>query len=381
VLDNDHPLAMEVGLGIDDQSGSTHHFGHCRHGWGATVSGSGTPGQDQWKPEELDLRRDEVQNAKRSARLQSFLGLCAAAATVIAAIGALYAAKAVNTAAEGIERQANADRLSTAISAIGGEQAAERVAGFGLLRRHVQYRLTTSKKTEDRLDAYDLYTNALDVLENYLRNPADVAAESTAEPTKPTAPSAGLGFGRPNIPYDNKYAARELQNLLKLKPQIQELYNSFEVKPPAAAVDLANVQLAEQSWAGIDFGWLGGHWFPGIDLRGANLTGSIWGASWLVGAHLQCANLEGADLRGANLTGANLSGAYLKGTDFTGANLEGTKLDGATLGKVSKTIGLPESKWPEPGVSRAEDGTGNDGIAACLDYGQYWDKPKPTKDG
>ena len=95
-----------------------------------------------------------------------------------------------------------------------------------------------------------------------------------------------------------------------------------------------------------------------------------------MGAHLQCANLEGADLRGANLTGANLSGAYLKGTDFTGANLEGTKLDGATLGKVSKTIGLPESKWPEPGVSRAEDG-----IAACLDYGQYWDKPKPTKDG
>jgi hypothetical protein len=307
---------------------------------------------------------------------------------VIAAIGALYAAKAVNTAAEGIERQANADRLSTAISAIGGEQPAERVAGFGLLRRHVQYRLTTSKNTEDRLDAYDLYTNALDVLENYLRNPADAAAELTAEPTKltaeptkPTAQSAGLGFGRPNIPYDNKYAARELQNLLRLKPQVQKLYNSFEVKPPAPGVDLANVQLAEQSWAGIDFGWLGGHYFPGIDLRGANLTRSIWGASWLVGAHLQCANLEGADLRGANLKGANLSGAYLKGTDFTGANLEGIKLKGATLGKQSKTIGIPESMWPEPGVSRADDGVGKDGIAACLDHDKYWDKSEVTQSG
>ena len=224
-------------LGIDDQSGPTHHPGHCRHGGGATVSEAGTAGQDQgtagqdqWKPEELELRRDEVKNARRSARVQSFLGLCAAAATVIAAIGALYAAKAVNTASEGIQRQANADRLSAALSAIGGEQAAERVAGFGLLRRHVQYRLTTSDTPEDRLDAYDLYTNALDVLENYLRNPAD---EATTQPTKVTAQPAGLGFGRPLIPYDNKYAARELQNLLRLKPQIQKLYNSFEVKPPA----------------------------------------------------------------------------------------------------------------------------------------------------
>jgi hypothetical protein len=36
---------------------------------------------------------------------------------------------------------------------------------------------------------------------------------------------------------------------------------------------------------------------------------------------------------------------------------------------------------PEPSVSRADDGVGNDGITACLDHQLYWDEPEPTKDG
>jgi hypothetical protein len=335
-----------------------------------TVSGPGTAGQDQWKPEELELRKRELKQARHAVQAQVAIAVCALVATMVAAYVAIQAAEAVKVAAKGIEQQADAARLSTAISAIGADQAAERVAGFGLLRRHVQDRVNASETPEERLDAYNLYTNALDVLELYLRNPPQAATEAAKEP------AAGLGFGRPSIPYDNKYAARELQSLMRLKPEIVKLQHSFEDEPPAPTVDLTEVQLTQQSWEGIDFAWLGGHYFPGIDLRGANLKNSIWGASWLVGAHLQCANLEGANLRGANLLGADLRGAYLKNTDFTEAKLEGVMLEGATLSetKGSETKGLPKSMRPKPGVSRAEIDKGEDGIENCLNYEPYWEK-------
>lgn len=338
---------------------------------GVTVSEAGTSGQDQWKPGEWELRKDEVDNARRAASAQRVVGLCAVIATAIAAIGAWQAATAVNIAAKGIERQANADRLSTAVSAIGEDQPAQRVAGFGLLRRHVEDRVNTSKTPEERLDAYNLYTNAVDVLENYLRNPPQAS-------TKPaTEPEAGLGFGRPSIPYDNKYAARELQSLMRLKPEIQRIWNSLKVKPPSPGVDLSNVELFGQSWEGIDFAWLGGRYFPGIDLRGANLRNSVWGKSILSGAHLQCANLEGASFRGANLIGADFRGAHLYQADFTGATFTDAshkeiKLDGATNWDTAR--GLPWDVQPKPGVSRAEVRKGKDGIENCLDHRQYWEK-------
>jgi hypothetical protein len=336
---------------------------------GVTVSKPQTSGQDGWKLREWELRKEEVDNARRAASAQRVVGLCAVIATAIAAIGAWEAATAVRTAAKGIEQQANADRLSTAISAIGADQAAERVAGFGLLRRHVQDRVNASKTPEERLDAYNLYTNAADVLENYLRNPPQASTEPAS--TKPaTKPEAGLGFGRPSIPYDNKYAARELQNLMSLKPEIQKLRNSLNVKTPSTGVDLSNVQLFGQSWEGIDFAWLGARYFPGIDLRGANLRNSVWGASILNGAHLQCANLEGANFRGAKLIGADLRGAHLYQADFTGATFtdaehKDIKLDGATFWETAR--GLPWSIQPKPGVSRAEIDKGEDGLEKCLD--------------
>jgi Pentapeptide repeats (8 copies) len=333
---------------------------------GVTVSGPGAPGHDPWIIEERQLRRDEVDNARQAVKAQKLVGFCAVLATAIAAFAAWQAAEAVRASAKGIEQQGRADRLSAAISSIGGDQAAQRVGGFALLRRHVEDRVNTSETPEERLDAYNLYTTALDVLETYLRNPPEASTEAAKEPT------SGLGFGRPHIPYDNKYAAGELRSLMRLKPQIEKFWNSFEVKPPRPSVDLFEVQLFQQSWEGIDFAWLGAHYFAGIDLRGANLKDSDWGASWLVGAHLQCANLEGADLRGANLIGADLRGAHLYYADFTGAKLDKVQLDGASFWDTAR--GLERVRpWPKSGVSRAKDGKGKgkDGIEECLNYPEY----------
>jgi hypothetical protein len=348
-----------------------------------TVSGPGTEGQEQWKPEELELRKEEIKQTHRAVWAQVAVAACAVVATLAAAYAAKQAADAVQIAAKGIEQQAHADRLSTAISAIGGDRAAERAAGFALLRRHVEDRVNTADSPEERLDAYNLYTSALDVLENYLRK--EESTQTTQEnstqttlvkSTQTTQEPVGLGFGRPHFPYDNKYAANELKNLLKLQREIKELRSSIEdetkVKTLAPSVDLSEVQLTQQSWEGVNFAWLGGKFFRGIDLRGANLKESIWEKSFLQDAHLQCANLEGADLRGANLIGADLRGAYLKDTDFTGAKLRAAKFKGATLWK---TKGLPKHIRPKPGVSRGPD------IDKCLDYEPYWDMPAAAPSG
>jgi uncharacterized protein YjbI with pentapeptide repeats len=330
--------------------------------WGVTVSAAGTPDQGSSKLDELELRKREVRYAGRALVLQLLVALCALGATVAAAMAARDAGTAVQVAAKGIEQQANAERLSTAISSIGGDQAAGRVAGFTLLGYHVQDRVRASDSPEERLDAYNLYTASLDVLENYLRNPSQAKAEAAEE-------SPGLGFGRPDIPYDNKYAAGELRKLMRLRPEIQQLRNSIKVESGvdtmAPTVDLANVQLAQQSWTDIDFAWLGARFFAGIDLRGANLARSKWGVSFLVGAHLQCADLKDANLQGARLEQADLRGANLEGADFTKAVLTDIQLEGATGWQQAK--GLPEELRPGPGTSRVQDG-----IDECLNDRQYW---------
>jgi hypothetical protein len=327
------------------------------------VSEPRTPDQDQWKPEELQLRKREIKQTGIGLAIQFFVALFALAATAAAAYAALKAGEAVEIAAKGIEQQADAERLSTAISAIGGDRPAQRGAGFTLLRRHVQDRVDTSDTPEEHLDAYNLYTSALDVLELYLRNQPEASTEGTQKPVV-------VGFGRPRVPYDNKYAAKELQSLMNLKPEILELQASFEVKPPAPTLDLSNVQLTGQSWPKIDFAWLGARFFPGIDLRGANLTDSIWGKSFLEGAHLQCAELKGANLREARLVNADLRGANLEGADFTNAELTGINLRGATGWEKAK--GLPEDLRPAPDISRVDAG-----IDKCLNHKPYNEPATP----
>ena len=70
--------------------------------------------------------------------------------------------------------------------------------------------------------------------------------------------------------------------------------------------------------------------FPGANLRRANLRGAN-----LQFADLRCANLRCANLWGANLGGANLWGANLRNADLGGANLRNADLGGANLRRAN----------------------------------------------
>ena len=97
--------------------------------------------------------------------------------------------------------------------------------------------------------------------------------------------------------------------------------------------------------AGIPAEQLPVEWEPGINLRGADLSGAdlrgahlrradLSGAD-LSGAHLRRADLRGADLRGAHLSGADLRWADLSGADLSGADLRGADLRWADLSRAS----------------------------------------------
>ena len=82
--------------------------------------------------------------------------------------------------------------------------------------------------------------------------------------------------------------------------------------------------------AGIPAEQLPVEWEPGINLRGADLSGAD-----LRGAHLSRADLRGAHLRRADLSGADLSGVYLRRADLRGADLRGAHLSGADLSEAN----------------------------------------------
>jgi Pentapeptide repeats (8 copies) len=302
-------------------------------------------GKPEWKDDEHRLRKDEVRSGWVSVVVQ-FLVATVALGTVVIALRATNAAReAVDTAREGIERQATEARLSTAISAIGGDQPGERVGGLALLRRHVASQVLAANESgteQRRLEAHLLYTTALRVLENYLRNPPAGQAHTDGD----------RGYGTPDVPADNVYAARELQGMMRLKSEVEELgIDALDADAslyPAPSLDLANVELRGQSWTGIDFSWLdGGHFFVGIDLRGANLAGSNWGTSSLRNAFLQCADLNGAQFIGTDLRGADLRGANISGVNFSGATVdETTKLDGVWYDGTRLPTGAPPPDLP-----------------------------------
>jgi len=323
---------------------------------------------------EAELREREVKYAGRGVWVQSLVGVCAVVATLIAAVVAYAAVKAVDTTADGIERQTNEDRLSTAIAAIGGDDAAERVGGFSLLRRHARDQLSVANgdggDDEDRLEAYSLYTVSLDVLENYLRSPPSPPTELSE--AAPEGAPARRGYGIPRISSDAEYAANEVRAMMDLKADVQQL----GMTSGSPGIDLSKAQLYGKFWRGIDFAWLGGgHVFTGIDLRGANLRDSIWGdwrttladpagGSDLTGAFLQCADLVNARLIRTTLTGTDFRGADLSGADLTGAvGLTQEQLDGATWS--DKTEGL-EGFTQTPGTPRGKD------LRTCLNNEAYW---------
>lgn len=348
--------------------------------------------EEELREQEVNTARRALRVQRRMSRVQMLVALAAVVASSAAAFAALQARSAVDAAEKGSVRQASEGQLSTAITAIGGSTATERVAGFTLLRWNVTNAVESAARTgdaTDRADAYALYATALDVLANYLRGagietgsatpaasgtPGTIADTATSPSPAPTS-AFGLGYGMPRSSRDRTvpgldafYAADALQDLLSLESDVKKL------KPSAAAalgVDLAYVELWGQRWYGVRFDWLGGHYLNGIDLRAADLGDSRWGTSSLVGAYLQCADLSGADLRYTNLTdadlrGANLTGTKLQGAIVTGAHFEGATLTGVSMNGVIGSAGLkraaaaPAAKWS---------------LSACEQNQNLWDKP------
>jgi Pentapeptide repeats (8 copies) len=314
-----------------------------------------------WKDGEEQLRRNEVKWLRLVGIAEAIIGLAAVLAAGVAVLAALAAREAVQVAAEGIELQATEDRLATAVESVGGERAAQRAAGFGLLRRQVEDLLTEAESEEDRRAALGMYTASLDVLENYLHDPVGDPAEPS-----PADPPAGLGYGRPDVPEDVHYAANEVRSLMRLRRHVLALDVDASVLTPAPSVDLSGVQLYGHSWAEVDFAWLGGGYFAGIDLRGANLSASHWDGASLPRAHLQCANLVGVTFVGADLTGADLRGADLSGADLTEATLDGIDLEGATWSHDTKGL---------EAFTQTLDGPRADGTD-CLQYEPYHRMPE-----
>jgi Pentapeptide repeats (8 copies) len=285
---------------------------------------------DDWKPGEKELRIQEVATQKRMSWVQLVVAGTAFLASLAAVGAVLVAWGGVNVAQKGIQRQADENRLATAVTAIGEKNAAERVGGVTLLRRHVEERLvaaaSTAPNSPDRWDAYGLYTSALVILANYLRGvPFTTAKEPCPSP----------------MPLDDQYAADALKQLLDMKAAVLALKVGS-----APTVDLSSVELCSQHWTDIKFDWLAAAYLLKINLRGSNLEDSHWGHAFLVGAQLQCANLSGADLSHTNMTAA----------DLRGANLYRTKLPkNIKRARQAGVIHVPTSKWnPGPCLSNPD---------------------------
>jgi uncharacterized protein YjbI with pentapeptide repeats len=329
---------------------------------------------------EQDARRTEL----RWQKVGTVLGVPGLLIGMITAFAAVYAAgqaaEAVQTAQEAVLRSNREQRMTTGIQSMGGETAAQRIAGIGLLSRSVSAELervaalqAPSGDDEDvdreRRDAVAAYLATLDALENYVGTwPDDVPDGQRRART-----------GR--VPKDVYYAGGEILRLLNHDNQIEAQADGAE-----PGLDLTGAHLAGISWARLDVSWVR-FFAPLLDLRGANLSSSRWGTAMLWGADLRdarltgaafaegdpaapeglvCADLRGADLADADLRGVDLRGALLRNADLTGADLTDAMLWGADLtgsvvdddqldAALSAKLGQrPWDGYPEP-------------YAACID--------------
>jgi hypothetical protein len=257
-------------------------------------------------------------------------------------------------------RQSEDTQLSTAITALGDSESAQRIAGLVLLARNAGGRFQLSAEAgEPSADVYDDYTTALQILSGYLNSHSQtyITAMSTAKTTKPFR----LGYGMPpspGIPLDIIYAADQVTYLLNSKMQS----NVTRLNAGEPTIDLAHDELFGQPWPGINFRWISA-WLVGIDLRGANLEQSKWGKdSHLSYSYLQCANLGGAKFGQADLKYVDLRGANVQGADFSSAHIEGANLT-QVYGKATwprqlgNVTSLPVQAWHQD---------------ACLRNSSFW---------
>jgi Pentapeptide repeats (8 copies) len=275
-------------------------------------------GERDLRAKEVDLHEKEVHRQLPGMVLQAFIALAAIIGASVAAFAAVKAGDAVDVAKQGIQREADENRLSTAVEALGGETSTQRVAGLTLLRRLASQRVENA--TEDgaseseRRDALRMYRSTVDILATYLKTP--------------NAPSSPLGMGDPLLPPDFPYAQADLVRWLRDEQTVLELMKGHSDELPS--VDLARAWLYGVSWPNADFSWLDSRFLPGVDLRRANLSNSTWGdPTTLTEAYLGCANFTGAKLEDAILTDADAHSATLRDADLRAAKFDGANLTGA----------------------------------------------------
>lgn len=259
-------------------------------------------------------------NDTLTARAQLITALATLGALIIAIVVAWQSKQTVDQNSQVTLLQSEDTQLSTAITAIGGADPAEQIAGLLLLTQNTMSRITNMKKSgESRADVYSDYTTALKIFSGYL------SSHGQAYLAGVSAVSFGPGYGPspPRFPLAINYAADQVKILLAGNMQSEVTALQPGMRP---AIDLSNDELYGQFWHGINFAWVNAD-LPGIDLRGAELEYSQWGAnSDLDHSFLQCADLTGANFHDADLSFADLNGAYVQGADFRGADLTGATI-------------------------------------------------------
>jgi len=331
---------------------------------------------DGWKPNELALRKKEINTLKWGSIGQVVASVATIAAVVVALSVAIQGQESLKNATQYNLQQALDSQLSTAITSIGSGDIAERIAGLVLLRSNAADRLTPKSTTIfGKQSAFIYYTAALEIYSGYLSS----HGREFLEKAKSDSQLFGLGYGTPppGLSIDIQYAIDEIKKMLKLGVRVDALDQGVP------ALDLANDELYEQNLSGIDFSAIVTY-MPGIDLRGAVLTNShLNKLDDLDHSYLQCADLSGANLKGAkleyaDLRGADLTGAQLQHADLRGAELQGADVQGANFsGAIDSSADFKGIYGSASGLqlSNASRITRPLSQSACLNNTSYWDEP------
>jgi pentapeptide repeat protein len=285
-----------------------------------------TPSPDTPKQtEELRLRKTEVRTQVWAGIAQALLSVATVAAVFVALWVARQGQQSLKSATQNNLEQAQDNQFSTALTSLGSSDVTERIAGLTLLELNAADRLTAiSIAAFGKSSAYNYYGATLDIYSGFLHSHG--VGSTTTAGTGAGAQPFGVGYGAPPpgaFSIDIQYAADEITKMLGLKNQVRA------VSAMAPAFDLANDELYEVNFSGMDLSWVHAYMF-GIDLRGAVLEKvHLSSLDDVEDSHLQCADLKYADLQGVDLRDANLSGADLYHADLQGANLTGADLQDA----------------------------------------------------
>jgi uncharacterized protein YjbI with pentapeptide repeats len=351
-----------VGAGVTTTISSTSSVG--QEGSVSDTRDEGVSDSDKaWQIRERQLREEEVAAQRRATWLQSFTAVAAVIAASAAIWISLNAREAIDVAKDSVERQAEENRIGTAVGAINSDgPVAQRLAALTLLRRQAIQKLENANDSDatdaERRDALNLFRSTLKTLESYIREPVGF--------TRPDP----WAVGDTQLPRDVHSVGFDVTQMLTRKFLFNDVRGHrgelSELDRELPQLDLNYTSLYGVNLGDIDMSWLSANDFHGIDLRRATIPGSRWQGTKLHDAYLRCANLTNAhfnkrganatnlsnadmrranlskaDLRDANLESVNLEGANLDGAKVAGANFSGANLDG---GALNNAVGRAEAK-------------------------------------